>query len=184
MLSKLERFRGKGSFLEVCRNDEDSNFFRCQICKYWVCKRSSSTRGRQKEDDDFECRTCASQETEADKNCLGIKLNGQSLEVVERFCYLSDTIGARRGAVNRVLVKKRKEWGDFKDLLPLLISKRFFIVSDKSRSYSASVCSIKLYGSEAWLIKEPHVIRLEKNDMRITDQRTGFLLWNLDMDYG
>ena len=48
------------------------------------------------QDHEFKCQTCASQET-ADE-CLCIKkLNGKSLEVVERVCYFGNIIGAREG---------------------------------------------------------------------------------------
>ena len=34
-----------------------------------------------------------------------LKLNSQSLESVEKFCYLGDTIGARRGAADNILAR-------------------------------------------------------------------------------
>ena len=37
------------------------------------------------------------------KDCPGIKLNGQSLEILEKFCYLGDTVGDRVCAADIVI---------------------------------------------------------------------------------
>ena len=54
-------------------------------------------------------------------------------------------------------------WNKFRDLVPLLAS-RGLSLRAKVRLHSACVCSIRLYGSETWLVKKDHVIRLERND--------------------
>lgn len=45
----------------------------------------------------FKCWICTSQETETAVERLDIKFDGQSLEIVEKFCYFGGTIRARRG---------------------------------------------------------------------------------------
>ena len=39
-------------------------------------------------------------QTDITEDCPGIELNEQSLEIVEKSCYLGETIGASRGAVH------------------------------------------------------------------------------------
>ena len=52
---------------------------------------------------------CAYQETDIAEEYPCIQWNGQSLELVEKFCYADDTIVARSGALDVVLARK-KEW--------------------------------------------------------------------------
>ena len=60
-------------------------------------KRCSDTKGRLKQDDDFRCQTCPSQETETTAKSPDTKPNCISLEVVFKHCYLGDTIGPGKG---------------------------------------------------------------------------------------
>ena len=39
------------------------------------------------------------------EDCPDIELNGQSLEIVERLCYLGDTTGARKGAFSSIIAR-------------------------------------------------------------------------------
>lgn len=71
-------------------------------------KKYSSIKGKEKQDNEFECRTCTSQEIETEENFQYIELYGQSLEYLERFCNLHDTIGARKCAIGSVLTRIRK----------------------------------------------------------------------------
>lgn len=59
---------------------------------FWVHKTCTSIRGRLKQDDKFKCWTGARQQDDTAQECPDIKLNSHSLEVVENFCYLGNTI--------------------------------------------------------------------------------------------
>ena len=48
------------------------------------------------------------QQTDTPEDCLGMGLNGQPLEIVETFCYLGDTVGARMGANDIVTTRISK----------------------------------------------------------------------------
>ena len=63
---------------------------------------------------------CKSEEIGED--CSDIELNGQSLEIKEKFCYLSDTIGAKEHAPDNDVTKISK-WCKLRDLVPLLGSR-------------------------------------------------------------
>ena len=56
-----------------------------------------------KEDGMFKCQIRANQKRDKAKEFQGIKINGQSLEFVEKVCYVGNNMGAReagaRGAV-------------------------------------------------------------------------------------
>ena len=51
-------------------------------------------------------------------DCSGIKLNVQSLETVEKFCYLRDALGAREGGFDSVIIMIRSGLCKFRDLVP------------------------------------------------------------------
>ena len=55
----------------------------------------------------FKCRIYASHEADLAKGCSCIKLNFQSFEAVDIFCYLCDTVGARRGAGDNILARTK-----------------------------------------------------------------------------
>ena len=46
--------------------------------------------------------------------------HGQSLECVEKFCYLGDMIGAGGGAEDASRARVRCAWSKFKELSPIL----------------------------------------------------------------
>ena len=49
--------------------------------------------------------------------------SGFSVEKVEKFCYLGDTVHADGGADEAVVARIRKGWSNFKELLPFLTDK-------------------------------------------------------------
>ena len=72
-----------------------SNSVRCQFSRCWVHKKYSAGRAKLKEDKNFKCQVFANQQTNIAEDCPSIESNGQSLEIIEMFCYLGGTIGAR-----------------------------------------------------------------------------------------
>ena len=68
-------------------------------------KRCSDIEGKLKEDGKFIFMKCANKQRAIAKGCLGIELNGYSLEIVGKFCYFGGTIGSRGVAVDIVIVK-------------------------------------------------------------------------------
>lgn len=96
-----------------------------------------------------------------------MELDGQSLDIWEKFCYLWDSIGAKWGAVDFVLGRISNGWSNCSDLLPLLTSRRFSIgkkywpLEAKVILYSACVYNDLLSDSETWSVKEEDPMRLE-----------------------
>ena len=65
-------------------------------------KRYSGIRGKLKEDSMFKCQVCAYKQTDIAEDCPSIDLNGKSLKIFKKFCYLCDTKGASGSASDRV----------------------------------------------------------------------------------
>ena len=84
----------------------------------------------------------------ADYPCIG--LNGQYLEIVKRFCYIGDTIEARGGGFDFVIIRISSGWCKFSDDWDSVHFFRHnkFALLRKGRLCSVCVRSAKLYGSE------------------------------------
>ena len=85
----------------ISRKGAETNSIVWQFCKYWVHKRCSGIKGKLKEDGEFRCHTYANEETDIAKERTCLWLNGQSLEILEKFCYLGETI--KGGATDNFL---------------------------------------------------------------------------------
>ena len=107
----------------------------------------SGIRGRLKEDSKFKYHKCANQPTDVAEDCPGIKLNGQSLEIAEKYCYLHNTMGARGGAIDSFITRIRSEWNKSRDLATLLTS-RGLPLEIKGRLCFACANKVTLCGSE------------------------------------
>ena len=57
-------------------------------------------------------------------------------------------------------------WSKFRDLVPLLPS-RGLPLGTKGRFYPECVCSIMLFESETWPVKEEDMIKLERNNAKM-----------------
>ena len=76
--------------------------------------------------------------------------------------YLGDTVETRGGAAASVTARIKSGCSKFRDLAPSLASKGLLLRA-KGRLYSTRVCSVMLYRSETWQVKEEDVARLEAN---------------------
>ena len=68
-------------------------------------------------------------------------LDGQATEVVQKFCYLGDTIEAQGGARAGVIARVKSGWSKFRELLPFLTSRALPLLSGrKSLSGACMQC--------------------------------------------
>ena len=71
-----------------------------------------------KEDSKLKRQRCTNQQKiDIAKDYPDIELNDQSHEIMEKLCYLGDSIGARRVAVDNVLTRIRSGWSNLRDLV-------------------------------------------------------------------
>ena len=110
-------------------------------------KRCCGIRGRPTKNYELKCRTCAIQETDRVEEC-------QSLEGIEKFCYLGHTIGARVGVIDSVSTRIR-------------LTSTNLRFGAKSRLYFTCVRSVGLYGSETWPVQGDNMIKIERKNARI-----------------
>ena len=108
----------------VCQKGVGCNSILCTQCRLWVHKKCCGISGRLKKtmEVDYRCPVCvrgvrANNEIENKKE---IMLGQESLECVDKFCYLGDMIGAGGGAGDAVRARVRCAWDKFNEFKPIL----------------------------------------------------------------
>ena len=86
-----------------------------------------------------------------------------TLDVVDSFCYLGDTIGAGGGCDLSVITRIRTAWGKFRELLPILTSRALSYIT-RGQIYSTYIRTVLLYASECWAPNVNDLLKLQRND--------------------
>ena len=76
-----------------------------------------------KGDSKLKFQTCAYQHEVLVKDRPVIESNGMPLEIIEKFYFLGDAVGARVTAFNNVITRIKRGGSNFKDLVPFLVSR-------------------------------------------------------------
>ena len=90
--------------------------------------------------------------------------NGTSLEKVDKFCYLGDTLDADEGCDSAVTARVRSAWKKFCEYLPILTGKGFSLKL-KGKVYVTCVRSCLMHGSETWPMKVEHKLKMNRTEM-------------------
>ena len=148
----------------VCRSGVGRNLIFCSGCKHWVHKKCSGIRDRLVVDDNFQCDRCRGLARPIEGHpCDSITLGGHTLEVVDTFCYLGDTVSAGGGCKHGTIARAWSAWGKFRELLPLLTN-RYINIKPCGKIFNVCVRSVLLYGSECWAMRKEDKARLERKD--------------------
>ena len=89
-----------------------------------------------------------------------------NLEVLDKFCYLGDTLSVDGDADAVVEARIRIGWNKFRQLVPLLTNRDVSLIR-RRRLYSSFVRSSMLHGSEAWPVRKENEVALQQAEMRI-----------------
>ena len=104
----------------VCSKGVGSNSLQCTSCQKWVHKKCS--RSMSKVANSFICRGCLNPVTSAGRSSVDIGASAK-LELVDKFCYLGDTLSVDGDADAAVEARIRIGWNKFRQLVPLLTNK-------------------------------------------------------------
>ena len=148
----------------VCLQGVGSNSIYCTSCRCWIHGKCSGIRGRLSAARNFICNRCSGNTPNTEEIPKELTLNGNSLEVVDKFCYLGDMLDAAGGAQSSSITRVKCAWGKFRGLLPLLTSKAL-PTKVKGELYKACVQTVMLYGCETWPAKLEDGQRLHRNEM-------------------
>ena len=127
-------------------------------------KKCSGITGRLTDDPNFCCQRCLGLARPIDQRpCKSLSLDDQSVEVVDSFCYLGDTVIPGGGCEASSICRIRVAWGKFHELLPILTSKSIPIFC-RGMVYNNFVRSAMLYASECWPITTNEISRIRRTD--------------------
>ena len=97
---------------------------------------------------------------------VNVNFDNMSLELMDKFCYLGDTISAGGGAEAATIARTRCGWGKFRELRPLLTIRRL-PPHLKGKVYTTCVRKATKYGSETWPVRLVDINRMERNEMKM-----------------
>lgn len=162
----------------VCCKGVGVNSIQCTVCHKWIHKKCSGIKGRLKENVEYRCSVCEGkrQGKEDNRTVKMLQLGpSDSLECVDKFCYLGDMIGAGGGAEDASRARVRCAWGKFNQLRPILAA-RGFSLKLKGKIYRTCVQSVLVYGSETWPMKVEDMRRMERTERYMVRQMCGVTL--------
>ena len=95
-----------------------------------------------------------------------INLDGDNIEVVNRFSYLRYVLSAEGGAQEAVTSRIRSTWKKFRDISSA-ICRKSMLLKVKGILYKSYVRSALTYGAECWALKGEDERRLKTAEVRI-----------------
>lgn len=120
----------------ICKKGVGANSILCNGCGKWIHKKCSKVRGKLKADQGYKCSRCLSGDVGGENVATKAELtmaDGKKIELVDKFCYLGDMIGAGGGVEEATRTRVKCAWGKFRELAPIL-TKRGVSLKIKERS--------------------------------------------------
>ena len=144
----------------VCGRGVGSNSIQCTSCQKWVHKKCSGIKGSMyKVMKSFICRGCSNPATNT--RHTGVNTGASSnWELVDKFCYLGDTLSVNGDADASVEARIQIGWNKFKLMVPLLTNRDISLITTW-RLYSSCVRSSMLHGSETWPVRKENEVALQ-----------------------
>ena len=97
------------------------------------------------------------------------------LELVDKFCYLGNTLSVVGDADAAVEARIRTDWNKFRQFVPLLTNKDVLLIT-RGMLYSSCVRSSMLHVSETWPVRKENVVTLQRAEMRMVRWMCGVKL--------
>jgi len=113
----------------------------------------------------FVCRGCENPVSGTGCTSVDIGINA-NLELVDKFCYLSDMLSVDEDADVAVATRIPIGWNKFSQLVPLLTKKDISLIV-RGRLYSSCVRSSMLHGSETWSVRKENEVALQRAEIRM-----------------
>ena len=138
----------------VCGEGVGVNSVWCSGCSKWCHGRCSGVRNVRRAGENFRCPACVRGPIVRRRE---VEVEGGLLEVVDRFCYLGDTVGCEGGAETAVRARVTSAWRKWRELANLLVNQGI-PMSLRGRIYCACIRPVLMYASETWALTK----KLEK----------------------
>ena len=101
-----------------------------------------------------------------------ITLDGDNIEVVDRFSYLGNVISTERGAQEAVTSRIRSAWRKFKEVSNVICG-RSISLKVRGTLYKSYVRNDLTYAAECWALKMEEERRLKTTEMRMLPMISG-----------
>ena len=151
----------------VCRKGVGSNSTVCDRCQPWIHKKCSGFKCRVKADPKYRCKRCMGICRQLDgRPEKHVTLEGIQLYVMELFRYLGDKICSGGGCELATIAPTRTAWGNFLELLLLLISP-IISLARHGKLYDSCTRSTLLHASQCWPLQREEVQHLLHNEQAI-----------------
>ena len=137
-----------------------TTLFACMIASWCSGVHGSLTRKK-----DFTCKKCIPGVVFEDEDNM-ISLDGDNIEVVDRFSYLCDVISTEGGAQEAVTSRIRSAWKKFKEISNVICG-RSISLKVRGTLYKSYVRNALTYGAECWALKIEDERRLKTTKMRM-----------------
>ena len=155
----------------VCGKGVGRNSVQCTKCQHWVHKKCFGVHGSLTRKKDFIWKKCISGVVFEDEHNM-ITLDGDNIEVVDRFSYLGDVISTEGDAQEAVTSRIRSAWKKFEEISDVICGTS---ISLKVRGtlYKSYVRNALTYGAECWALKMEDERRLKTTEMRMLQMICG-----------
>ena len=154
----------------ICGRGVGRNSIQCTKCGNWVHKKCSGVLGSLLKVQHFECRKCLCTVIEnLDKR---ISLDGDDIEIVDRFPYLGDVVSTEGGVQEAVTSRIRSAWRKFK-IVSGLLCKKGLSLRVKGILYKIYVRTTLSYGAECWAMRMEDERKLKATEMRMLRMMCG-----------
>ena len=112
----------------------------------------------------FKCKSCQEDVQKSPEKT--VNLDGDTLEFVEKICYLGNVLSTNERVHDSVVFKIKAEWNKFRELFGILCGRR---LSQRTKAivYKIWVKSAMCYGAKSWAIRVEDIHRLETTEMRM-----------------
>ena len=157
----------------VCGKGVGRNSVQCTKCQHWVHKRCSGVHGSLTQEKDFTCKKCIPGVSFENEDKM-ITLDGDNIEVVDRFSYLGDVISTKKEAQEAVTSRIRSAWKKFEEVSNVICG-RSMSLKVRGTLYKSYVRNALTYGAECWALKMKDERRLKTTEtrmLRMTSEKT------------
>ena len=137
----------------------------CTKCEHWVHKRCSAVHGSSTQEKDFTCKKCNPGVLFEDEDKM-ITLDGDNIEVVDRFSYLGDVISTEGGAQEVVTSRIRPAWIKFKEVSNVICG-RSISLKVRGTLYKSYVRNAPTDDAECFALIMEDERRLKTKEMRM-----------------
>src|SRR6266581_1484778 len=159
----------------ICKKGVGTSSIQCILCAGWVHRRCSGISVKLQEFQNFHCMCCVNRVPAKVIVEDEVIEQGVGFEMVDRFRYLGDMIGAGGGVEEAIRARVRCAWAKFRELSPILTNKGASL-KVKGKVYPACVQSVLIYGSETWAVRVEDVSKLERAERMMVRWMCGVTL--------